>query len=81
MNHAIQSSPAAPQPHTMLSALMYAPGDEVKAKSDMLPFWMTVTSVNERTGFCSCNFGRSGNYAGNFHQSELKFFGGKQLDQ
>lgn len=81
MNHAIHGSPAVLQSRTVLSALMYAPGDEVKAKSAMLPFWMTVTSVNERTGFCSCNFGSSGNYAGNFHQSELNFFGGKQLDQ
>lgn len=81
MNHAIHDSPAVLPSQAMQSALMYAPDDEVKAKSDMLPFWMTVTSVNERNGFCRCNFGSSGNYAGNFHVSELSFYGGRQLEQ
>ncbi|MBD8708461.1 hypothetical protein IFT47_17670 [Pseudomonas sp. CFBP 13711] len=80
MNHAIQDSPAVLKSQAMLCAIMYAQ-DEVKAKSYMLPFWMTVTSVNGRNGFCRCNFGSSGNYAGNFHMSELGFYGGKQLEQ
>lgn len=81
MSIATQSSSFAQVPVTVLSTVMFAKGDEVKAKSSMLPFWMTVTSVNERNGYCRCNFGSSGNYAGNFHQSELNFLGGKQLDQ
>lgn len=55
--------------------LMYAPRDKVRARSDMYPFWMTVTSVNPRTGFCRCAFGNSGKDAGNFHQSELMLYG------
>lgn len=81
MSVAAHATPAVQVPVAALTALMYAPGDEVKAKSDMFPFWMTVTSVNERNGYCRCNFGSSVNYAGNFHQSELGFHGGKQLDQ
>lgn len=80
MSIATQTSPYAQVPVTVLSTVMFAKGDEVKAKSSMLPFWMTVTAVNERNGYCRCNFGSSGNYAGNFHQSELNFHGGKQLD-
>lgn len=64
-----------------LSDMMFAPGDEVKAKSSSLPFWMTVDSVNPRTGFCRCSFGSSGNDAGNFHQSELVFNGGSLIQQ
>ncbi|MBH8610671.1 hypothetical protein I4N56_006735 [Pseudomonas mohnii] len=63
------------------SALIFAAGDEVVASNSCLPFWMTVTSVNERNGYCRCNFGSSGNYAGNFHHSELRFHGGAQIDQ
>lgn len=72
-SHAVQAT-------AVLSTVMFAPGDEVKAKNTMLPFWMTVTSVNERTGFCRCNFGSTGNFAGNFHQGELRFNGGTQLE-
>jgi hypothetical protein len=36
--------------------------------------------VNERTGFCQCEFGFSGRYAGNFHISELKFYGGNVIE-
>ncbi|MPQ69468.1 hypothetical protein [Pseudomonas sp. MWU12-2323] len=64
----------------VLSAIMFAPGDEVQAKSPMLTFWMTVTTVNNRTGFCRCQFGFSGRDAGNFHHSELKFYGGNQIN-
>lgn len=81
MSIAVHASPVAQAPVVALSTIMFASGDEVKAKNSMLPFWMTVTSVNERNGYCRCNFGSSGNYAGNFHQSELSFHGGKQLDQ
>ncbi|MCF5372009.1 hypothetical protein [Pseudomonas syringae] len=81
MSIAPQASPASQAPVAALSTLMYAAGDEVKAKSRMLPFWMTVISVNQRNGYCQCNFGSTGNYAGNFHQSELTFHGGKLLDQ
>ncbi len=63
-----------------LSPVMFAVGDEVRAKSEMHPFWMTVTAVNERTGFCRCQFGFSGRDAGNFHFRELKFHGGVEID-
>lgn len=59
---------------------MFRPGDEVETKSRLNPFWMTITSVNERTGFCQCEFGFSGRYAGNFHISELKFYGGNEIE-
>ncbi len=70
---------AAHQPVVALSTMIFAAGDEVKAKSKSLPFWMTVVSVNERNGYCRCNFGATGNYAGNFHQSELTFHGGQEI--
>lgn len=79
MSIASHASPAV-QAAAVLSTVMFAPGDEVKAKSSMLPFWMTVISVNERTGFCRCNFGRTDRYAGNFHQGELRFNGGTELE-
>ena len=63
-------------PIAALSEMLFAQGDEVVTKGDRHPFWMTVTSVNSRTGFCRCKFGGSGIDAGNFHQRELKFYGG-----
>lgn len=72
---------ASHTPLALLSEVMFAVGDEVKARSSNLPFWMTVTSVNQRSGFCQCNFGASGNYAGNFHQSELRFHRGTEFAQ
>lgn len=81
MSIAAHIAPAAQAPVASLSTLMFAPGNSVKAKDDMLQFWMTVVSVNERTGYCRCAFGSSGRDAGNFHQSELKFYGGVQLTQ
>jgi len=71
-----QATVAQLPPVAVVSDMMFAPGDEVKAKSSCLPFWMTVDSVNPRNGFCRCSFGSSGNDAGNFHQSELVFNGG-----
>ena len=76
-----QTAPAGQAPIALVSTILFAPGDEVKSKSEMLPFWMTITSVNERTGYCQCYFGSSGNYAGNFHHSELRFNGGRQFQQ
>lgn len=63
-------------PVAVLSEMMFDQGDEVVTKSDRHPFWMTITSVNARTGFCRCKFGGSGIDAGNFHQRELQFYGG-----
>lgn len=73
---ALQASVADLPPVAALSAMMFAQGDEVVAKSDRHPFWMTITSVNAPTGFCRCKFGGSGIDAGNFHQRELQFYGG-----
>lgn len=81
MSITAQAALAVRPPVGALSPIMFAPGTEVKAKSDMLPFWMTVVSVNERTGFCRCVFGSSDRPAGNFHQSELVFHGGVQVNQ
>lgn len=81
MSIAADSPPSVQAPLVCLSPLLFAPGNEVEAKSDKLPFWMTVVSVNERTGFCRCEFGTSGRDAGNFHQSELAFHGGVQVNQ
>ncbi|MEX6780437.1 hypothetical protein [Pseudomonas aeruginosa] len=82
MSIASQALVAAPHSAlAVLSEVMFAKGDEVKAKNRNLPFWMTVVSVNPRTGFCQCNFGASGNYAGNFHQSELRFNRGTEYAQ
>lgn len=81
MSIATQALVGAHTPLAVLSDVMFAPGDEVKAKNRNLPFWMTVVSVNQRTGFCQCNFGATGNYAGNFHQSELRFHRGTEFAQ
>lgn len=81
MSIASQSLIATHSPLALLSEVMFDAGDEVKARSSNLPFWMTVTSVNQRTGFCQCNFGASGNYAGNFHYSELRFHRGNEFAQ
>ncbi|HEJ4407833.1 TPA: hypothetical protein SL557_000112 [Pseudomonas aeruginosa] len=82
MSIASQTLVAAPNSAlAVLSEVMFAKGDEVKARNPNLPFWMTVVSVNPRTGFCQCNFGATGNYAGNFHQSELRFHGGTEYAQ
>ncbi len=81
MSIATQALIAAHTPLAVLSEVLFAKGDEVKARNPNLPFWMTVVSVNPRTGFCQCNFGASGNYAGNFHQSELRFHGGTEYAQ
>ncbi|MFU5274997.1 hypothetical protein ACM7YY_09735 [Pseudomonas aeruginosa] len=82
MSIASQAQVAAPHSAlAVLSEVMFAKGDEVKARNPNLPFWMTVVSVNPRTGFCQCNFGATGNYAGNFHQSELRFHGGTEYAQ
>lgn len=67
---------AALLPVAILSDSMFAPGDQVKTKGASNPFWMTVDSVNSRTGFCRCSFGSTGRDAGNFHQRELQFHGG-----
>lgn len=67
---------AALPPVAALSEMMFVQGDEVVAKSDRHPFWMTVSSANPRTGFCRCKFGASGIDAGNYHQRDLKFYGG-----
>lgn len=81
MSIASQSLIATHAPLALLSEVMFDAGDEVKARSSNLPFWMTVTSVNQRTGFCQCYFGASGNYAGNFHHSELRFHRGNEFAQ
>jgi hypothetical protein len=63
-----------------LSPIMFGVGDRVEAKSPSLHFVMSVNFVNPRTGFCSCVFGFSGRDAGNFHHTELKFYGGDEID-
>ncbi|MFL1449181.1 hypothetical protein ACI77O_12370 [Pseudomonas tritici] len=78
---ATQTSQVAAQTAVHLSSIMFAPKDAVRTKNRMNPFWMTVMSVNPRNGYCQCNFGHSGNYAGNFHFSELTFEGGEQIQQ
>jgi len=80
MNLNAQHSPSVSsfRPAMASPALLKA-GDQVKARNRMFPFWMTVMSVNERTGFCQCNFGYSGRYAGNFQICELEFFGGEEI--
>lgn len=75
-----QAAPATQALPVSLSRIMFEPGNEVKARSDAYPFWMTVVSVNERTGFCRCNFGSSGRDAGNFHHLALDFHGSVQLN-
>lgn len=82
MSHATKGIPSQAVAVTRhaLSSIMFSEGDEVKARNAMLPFWMTVTQVNERTGYCRCAFGASGRDAGNFHYSELRFNGGAQIN-
>lgn len=63
------------------SRMMFAPGDRVRSKNPKYPFWMTVKSVNERTGFYLCHFVYSGNLAGNFRESELEFGAGNVYSQ
>jgi hypothetical protein len=63
-----------------LTPIMFEQGDEVMARSRMLHFWMTITEVNPSNGFCMCNFGFSGRFAGNFHYSELRFYSGEEHD-
>lgn len=59
-------------------SIPFCKGDEVKAKSSMLVFWMTVKEVIP-AGFCICYFGTSGRYAGSFLPHELEFHGGTEL--
>lgn len=82
MNHAATALAALDnfQLPAVMSSIMFAAGDEVEAKSPTLHYWMTVTSVNKRTGYCRCNFGSSGRDAGNFHHTDLKFYGGNQIN-
>lgn len=63
------------------SSMLFAPGDKVKCRNPKYPFWMTVKSVNERTGFYLCYFGASSNQAGNFRESELEFSTGNEYVQ
>lgn len=81
MSIAAHSAPAELAPLAVLSTSMFAPGDEVESKSRMNPYWMTISTVNERSGYCQCYFGSSDRYAGNFHPSELRFYGGRQYQQ
>lgn len=77
--HTSATAVAAILPVAVLSDLLYAPGDQVKAKGASNPFWMTVDSINPRTGFCRCSFGSTGRDAGNFHQRELQIHGGSLI--